>query len=446
MNIAFIVVRPVNNAYSLFGITPLGTLYLATILRKKGHNVTVYDENQYAIYNEKKQQFLVSFQDFDFVGLSILSPAANRSYRILQTLHKLYPNLRTAVGGPHVLGDEQAQQFLQYADTVVKYEAEHEIDSIVKGEVDGIVYGQMVNDLDTLPIPDFSLIYNPKRQLFNWFQLTPISTTRGCPRNCEFCAVSNIHGKKIRRRSPEYVIEEMNLRAKQGYKRLFFTDDNFSVQPEKRKPLLEKMIYQREKGFGFDNIIVQDEIPGLLKGGDAYIDMMRRAGIYRIMLGVESFDDENLRNLGKHHSVSDSELAIKKLQRHGITVYAFCMAKPESDDETSIKKQFQKLKELGVYYADMTIETPVPGTTYWEKSKNKIIVKKGNQPDWDKWDYVHAVVRPHYMGVEQFQKIVSKHMRNFYSLSRAIKQFFVGKFVRGLILLFARYMSKKMYS
>lgn len=204
------------------------------------------------------------------------------------------------------------------------------------------------------------------------------------PRDCEFCTVSNIHGKKIRRRSVDLVIEELHQRRKEGYKRIFFVDDNFSVQPSKRIPLLEAMAREKEKGNWFNSVIIQDEVSGIMKGGEEYVKMLKDAGIKTVMLGVESFSDEKLRAMHKQHKVSESERIIRLLRKYGIIIYAFGMAKPEIDDKESIREQFRKLKEEGITYADMTIETPVPGTPYWEKCKSKLIATKNGKPDWDK--------------------------------------------------------------
>ena len=445
MKISLITLRPTYNSYGLFSIAPLGVLYLGTILENNGHDVTVYDEDRSYIYANKKGALNQDILSSDFVGISVISPTANKAIKLLKAIKQQNPDVRTAVGGPHVLGNEQAGKFSHYADVVVQKEAENNIEDVVQGKRQGIITGETLDDLDSLPIPDFNLLQYNKNHFLDFFKLTPISTTRGCPRNCEFCTVSNIHGKKLRRRSVDLVIKELKLRLQQGYKRIFFVDDNFSVQPTKRIPLLKAMINEKEKGNWFDSLIVQDEVPALLNAGEEYIRLMKEAGIKTVMLGVESFDDAKLRAMNKHHKESDSEQVIRMLRKHGIIIYAFGMAKPELDDAASIKKQFDKLREVNVTYADMTIETPVPGTSYWEKCKDKIIATKNGEPDWDKWTFLSAVIPTKYMNPKAFQKEVQKNMKRFYSIPRALKEFFSGHVRKALTIFYVWYISGRMY-
>ncbi|MBS3807157.1 MAG: B12-binding domain-containing radical SAM protein [Bacteroidales bacterium] len=446
MKVSLIMVRPRHSSYGIFSIAPLGIIYLGTILKNRGYDVTVYDEARSHIFNEKKGQVAPSLLDSDFIGLSLISPAANRGLRMLRAIDRQNPRIRTGVGGPHVLGREQAEEFARYADVVVQREGEGIIEEVIGGQLNGIVNGPRIEDLDQLPIPDLSILADNNHKLKDFFRLTPITTTRGCPRNCEFCTVSNIHGKKVRHRSTELVMQELRKRAEEGYRRIFFADDNFSVQPSKRSPMLDAMIREQGKGRWFESMIVQDEVPGILRGGEEHVQKMRRAGIRTVMLGVESFDDEKLHALHKTHSKTDSERAIRLLHNHGMIIYAFGMAKPEIDDRDSIRRQFKKLREEGVTYADMTIETPFPGTPYWEKYKSKLTATRNGLPDWDKWTLLCPVIPTHHMSQKAFQRAVKENMQWFYSPWRALRRMLQGKIRSGLTILYVWFTTGRMYS
>lgn len=178
MKADFITLRPRHNSYGLFSIAPLGGVYLGTILKEKGYDVTVYDEDRSKIY--KKGSPHPKILQADFVGLTVISPTANRALEFLKALRTANPSIRLAVGGPHVLGDEQAAEFARYADVVLQYEAENIIEDVVTGKVNGIVKGSCLDDLNRLPIPDLNLLEYSKKKYLDFFKLTTVSTARGC--------------------------------------------------------------------------------------------------------------------------------------------------------------------------------------------------------------------------------------------------------------------------
>jgi radical SAM superfamily enzyme YgiQ (UPF0313 family) len=187
-------------------------------------------------------------------------------------------------------------------------------------------------------------------------------------------------------------------------------------------------------------------VPGILKGGDDYVKLLKEAGIKTVMLGIESFSDKKLKALQKTHKTTDSEKALRLLRKHNLLIYAFGMAKPEIDDKESIRHQFRKMKEEGITFGDMTIETPIPGTDYWEKYKNKLTALKNGSPDWDKWTFQKAVIPARNMSQQAFQREIKKNMRWFYSPLRSLKLLLKGNIRRSLTILYVWFATGKMYA
>ncbi len=226
---------------ALFSPAPLGLAYLGTILHRKGYDVTIYDENRQKVFLENSGRILPQVLESDFVGGLVISPCARRAEKLFRELRSQKPGTRTAVGGPHMAGKEQAEHFAAFTDAVVQGEGEKVIEQVVNGRINGVVRGGQVENLDGLPVPNLDLIHRYGRKVgleYLYPRSVPISTTRGCPRRCEFCAVSNIHGTKIRRRSAGNVISELEKRCETGRERgqkygIFIADDNFSFSREK---------------------------------------------------------------------------------------------------------------------------------------------------------------------------------------------------------------------
>ena len=70
-----------------------------------------------------------------------------------------------------------------------------------------------------------------------------IQFTRGCPFKCEFCEVTSILGRKMRTKTPDQVLQELEILYKLGWRRfVFFVDDNFIGSVQRTKKLLKELI------------------------------------------------------------------------------------------------------------------------------------------------------------------------------------------------------------
>jgi len=108
----------------------------------------------------------------------------------------------------------------------------------------GVVEGKAVEDLESLPIPDIGLLENKLQpKSFGIIpHIAPICTSRGCPYDCTFCSVTQMFGRRYRFNSVERVIEELKIRFKQGFRRFFFYDDNFTASKDRTKNLLDGIL------------------------------------------------------------------------------------------------------------------------------------------------------------------------------------------------------------
>ena len=172
------------NVYSKLHMPLLGPIYLGTILKNKGHEVEIYNEDIYRPDYSKLNA--------DIIGISILTSTAKRGYEIA----KKFPKEKVIIGGIHA--SLLPHEALEFARQVVVGEAEDVIIDIVEGKrTEPIVYGEPIQNLDNLPHPDFSLI---KGNRFPGL-ITSVSTSRGCPFDCTFCSVTKVFGRKYRFRS-----------------------------------------------------------------------------------------------------------------------------------------------------------------------------------------------------------------------------------------------------
>jgi len=310
----------------------LGPIYLGTILKNDGHDVTVYNENIKDIdYSRLK--------DSDVLGISMITSTAPRGYDIAEKFRQLNPRGRVIIGGSHATF--LPEEAVQYADHVVTGEGESVICDLVRDGGDKIINGSPVENLDDLPFPDFSIVdgvdISKKRM-----PITPVSTSRGCPFNCTFCSVTAMFGRKYRHRSTESVIEEIS-RIK--HRRIFFYDDNFDANKARIRDLLEKMIENKITPKWIAQVradVAKDE---------ELVALMSRANCSQLCIGFESLNPEVLKKYNKKQNPEDISFCIDMLHKYGIKVHGMFI----SDGYTDIYHR------LGIDSLQLCILVPILG-------------------------------------------------------------------------------------
>jgi len=408
--VLFVEPKTEFNAYRLLSIPLVGPLILATILKKQGHQVKVIAEAQRPLCDDEGGSLSPEVLEADVLAISIMTATANRGYLLAQAARRARPDIRIIIGGPHasLIPDEAAK----YANLVVTGPGEEVICRAVEGDEEGILAGPQVEDLDGLPFVDIEVMDEPGR--IHYF---PISTSRGCPFKCNFCSVSAIFGSKYYFRSPENVMDEIELRLSQGFSKIFFCDDNFAANKSRAKNILEEIL-RRELHFRWvaecrPDVALDEEL----------LDLMAKTRCRYVFIGFESFNPKTLRILNKRQGVEDIERCIRRLKERGIMVHGLFMLGADEDDLDSIAHTVRRSRDMGIDSAQFAILFPIPGTPLYEDldSQGRIFSK-----DWSKYDGTHVVFEPRLMTALQLQEKALWAWRKFYSISK-VRDFFVLK-------------------
>ncbi len=266
---------------------PMGILYLSSVLEKDlpGIDIRIVDlargVKDYSTDAERAEITLEALtarlldesvdEDFvpDFVGISILFSTAHKSTaHIADAVKQRWPGTRVVVGGMHATNAVDTLLDMGSIDYVCRGEAERIISAFAEmlhaGDRDpellpGIIgrrklaaiqaagaspteSAPMVEDLDTIPFPAWHLIpmeayafmdTSRARKLDSIEQdgEATIMTTRGCPFSCTFCASWTVHGRNMRFRSLENVMEELRILHRRYHITMVIPEDDlFTVK------------------------------------------------------------------------------------------------------------------------------------------------------------------------------------------------------------------------
>ncbi len=364
----------------------LGPVYLGTILKSQGHDVQIYKEDVYTPdYASIKA---------DIVGISILTATAKRGYEIARK----FPKEKVIMGGVHAsLLPEEAGQF---ARQVVVGEAEGVIGDIVSGKIqDAVVYGKPVQDLDSLPFPDFSLIKGYRLPAF----MTPVSTSRGCPFDCSFCSVTKMFGRKYRFRSTQSIERELQ---RTQTKHLFFCDDNFTAHPLRTRELLGFLVERKIRDWAC-------QVRCDAARDETLLTLMADAGCKVVCVGFESVNHKTLKAYDKKQTIEEIVHAIKSFHKKKIKIHGMFVLGGDDDNEKTVWDTVRFAIKHKIDTLQMTILTPFPGTkVYSDLEKEKRIFSR----DWELYDGQHIVFTPKLLSARELQANVLKAYVRFYSL------------------------------
>jgi len=404
----------------------LGPITLATILRKRGYDAAVYNENVSGPLLENDEAYR-DMLDCDVVGISIMTPTANRGYEIADALKRDRPELRVVFGGVHAtfMPDEA----MKHADIVVRGEGETVIEDIASGAIkSGIIDAPRLEDLDSIPTLDHTVMYDFERLtggLPRRLYELPVMTSRGCPHACTYCSVTRMFGRRVRRQSAGKVCEDARAYAARGFHRLMFYDDNFTTDREWSRRVLEGLA---PLNLRFNAQVRADFHRRSSAGGgfDAeLLNLMRRAGGNMLFIGYETIDDETARHWHKGYQgrgnlarrlMEDTRI----LHEHGFWIHGMFVLGPQHNE--SVARNIVKFaRRCGLETLQISVLTPFPGTPLFREMEPHLVLR--NFPvDWDFYDGTHCVYNHGRLGIEKFQRtVLSAHKRfyrNIFSITR----------------------------
>lgn len=373
---------------------PIGLGYLATTLRRLGHEPDLQD----CIINRWVAEELLAYigrTGPDIVGVIVFSQALRSVKEVLSRIKTQYPKIITIVGGPHPSAvPEHTLRYFENADYAVNGEGEIPLRYLMPildkgagkiGDVPGLIWREdgvirwnekvEYENLDELGFPAWDLV---KPQVyfnspdFNG-RVSTVHTSRGCPYGCGFCVKL---GRKLRWHSIEKVYEQIKfLNREYGVIHFNLGDEGFPINPKYLKDFCRYIISKGDNfsycvACGLRLNVVDDEMCELLKQANFAL---------QVGIGIEA-GSPRVRDLMKKNLPQETIFrGVKVLKKHGFKPAGNFILGYPGETKQEMEESIKLALKLKLRVAAFAPFIPLPGSA----ATNKLIADGELPKDFD---------------------------------------------------------------
>ncbi|RLB34402.1 MAG: hypothetical protein DRH12_17475 [Deltaproteobacteria bacterium] len=292
-----------------------------------------------------------------------------------------------------------------------------------------IVYNQQTSQIIDIA-PDFGLVKDYYRLTLNRLIRIPllVNGSRGCHFDCTFCAIKEVY-RDVKKRRPSEIIEDIKSQISNEHflsrffpRVMWITDDNFFSDREWAKEVLRNLATIKTKYV----LVLQARVE--LGYDDEMLDLLRKANIGRVYIGIESLRDESLHNIKKGIRVEDIKDSIKNIKKYGIEVHGLFVFGDDEFRKGDWLEVANFVKEYGLSGLLIQPLTPFPGTKLFKKLKREGRILHEN---WSEYNG-KVVFKPRRLTAAELQEEIYRCYNAVYGFSHVFKYMFRGR--KGLRL------------
>jgi len=406
-------------------LPPVSLVLLGTILKNLGHHLDVIDSAAERL-TVKELENRMSASKYDLVFINTGTPTIESDLYVAAIAKKANPEAKTAAFGIHpsvlpektfglnssldfIIRGEPEETANRLALAVSKGESPENIPGISYRKGDKIMHNPdrgFIENLDELPIPDWSLV--PYRKYIMPIRFRPyfyVITSRGCPYSCTFCAQKKYYGEGVRLRSPEKIVDEIKfLKANYGISDFMMWADTFTINREHTMEICERLIHDGIKIHWTTTTradLVDEEM----------LKAMKKAGCWLVVHGIESGDQNILDAIKKGTTVSKIEETVYLEKRLGLKVIGHFIIGFPDDTKKTVEKTIEFALNLPVDFAQFYFAVPFPGSELFETCKERGLIEIGN---WSKFEQDSSVIKNQNLTPEELNRLRIYAYRRFY--------------------------------
>ncbi|MGA7732658.1 MAG: radical SAM protein [Chloroflexia bacterium] len=394
------------NPRAVFWTMPLGLIAVGSALDPAEYDVKIIDGR---LEQDPIKSVLAELDGATCLGMGVLTGAPIRdALNVSRAVKAAYPRLPIIWGGwhpsqfpadclaePSVDATVSGQGEEAFAEVVQRLSDHSNLDGI-----SGVTWrdksGQIIEnparptkDLNIFPPLNYDLIdveayfaHKGKRQ-FDYI------SSVGCRFRCAFCADPFVYKRAWFGLTDERIANELLMHWKRHqFVEVTFQDDTFFTRRERVEDICNKFL----------SVGLKTAWTGTMRADQGFrlpdetLDLCRRAGLTRVMVGVEAGTDEMLKHIKKDITIAQVFNTAEKLVRHDIGgIWNFIVGFPDEPDESfeatlRIAKQIRAMSPR--FQAAVFYYKPYPGNELADQLKAKGYPFPATLEEWAEFDYV----------------------------------------------------------
>jgi len=412
----------VTDRYSI--VPPYSLACMASILREKGHEVSIIDANALNItYIELDRQLKSNI--FDVLVFRFTPTTFDWDMKVAEIVKTEYSRVAT-IGiclTLHLLGKEVLNRS-KHLDYYLPLDWEDVLPNLLNfierggtGGINGVYHHnnsgieyepiiETTTDFNALPLPAYDLLpdfklYRPNVPTSGNYMV--LYSSKGCPYSCTYCTVARTPFKI---KSPERLLEELKILYDHYNVRLVsFFDETFTLKKPRILSLCNSIEETMPELRWYCNTranLVDEEIFNAMKSG----------GCRGLSLGIESGSQKILDNVKKGITTAEAVRAIKMAKAAGLLVYASFIFGLPGEDQGTAKETLKFVKNTLPHGAQFNIAVPYPGTEFYNYAKDKDLVSR--EVAWEDLMQHKATVHTESLSQSELEEIRKNAYRMLY--------------------------------
>ena len=412
MNVLLIRPKPDKETIGLQHVMvcePLELEYLAANMEQTDVNVEILD----MILEKKPLEYFIEKYKPDIVGMSGYITHVNVIKEYAHRIKRVLPHCRVVVGG--VYAEVVPEDFIStQIDFIVEANGPATFNAIINHlkkknqniekdikkscsdiDIQGTYKpgGRSLKDT-SFPylFPDRQKVKRYRHKYYYMFHnpCALVKTAYGCPYSCSFCFCKEITDGKYFTRTIDSVIEELKEIPEPE---IYIVDDDFLFSRER---ILE-FCYKLAENKINKKFLVYGRTDFVSKNEDV-IKTFQDHGLRAVIVGLESFKNEDLAKYNKMTSILENEAAITILKKYDIEVYGTLILGMDFSREDFVSL-YKWLKKMDMTFVNLQPLTPLYGTEIFQEYEKDLVIPR---EEFEKWDLAHLVLKPQKMSVRRY--------------------------------------------